>query len=106
MTVLFETEGLLLYGAMAPEILAWAVMFDVGVLIDALLISAAVLASNGVRVLRAQAEALSQRMVTSVVRRSGRARRLRRPSRPAGKTSCDDGPGWAPQPAYLAFSMA
>ena len=106
MVLLFEAEGLRLFGFMLPETLVWFAMFDVGVFIDALLISAAILASNGLRIVRAQAEALSQRVITGIVRLSGRTRRPRRPARPGRKAADEDRPGWAPQPAYRAFSMA
>lgn len=105
LVLLFEAEGLRLFGFMLPETLVWFAMFDVGVFIDALLIAAAILASNGLRVVRAQAEALSQRMTIGIVRLSRRARRPRRPARPGRKAADDDRPGWA-QPAYRAFSMA
>lgn len=102
LVLLFEAEGLRLFGFMLPETLVWFAMFDVGVFIDALLIAAAILASNGLRVVRAQAEALSQRMTIGIVRLS---RRARRPARPGRKAADDDRPGWT-QPAYRAFSMA
>lgn len=106
LVLLFEAEGLRLFGLMLPEILVWFAMFDVGVFIDALLISSAILASNGLRVVRARAEALSQQVVMGVIRLSARARRARRPARPGRKTAEDDRPAWAAQPAYRVFSMA
>ena len=107
MTLLFEAEGMMVYGMMAPEIAAWAVMFDVGVIIDALLITAAVLATNGLKVARAQVEALTQRVVATVATRlAGRAPRPRRPVRPTRKAADDDRPAWGLQPGYRAFSMA
>lgn len=106
MIVLFEAEGALLYGAMAPEILTWAMLFDVGVLIDALLIAAAVTATNGLRVARMRARALAERLVTTIRRTAGRGRRARPALRPAKKPADDDRPAWGLQPAYRAFSMA
>lgn len=107
LTMLFEAEGALVYGFMAPEILAWAVLFDVGVLIDALLITAAVLATNGLKVARMQVAAWAGRVVGAVRTRTA-ARAVRSPvrrTRPGRKTD-DDRPGVSAQPRYLAFSMA
>ena len=106
LVLLFEAEGLRLFGFILPETLVWFAMFDVGVFIDAVLITAAILASNGLRVVRARAEALSRQVITGLVRIFGRARRPRRPARPGRKAADDDGPGWAVHPAYRAFSMA
>lgn len=107
MTLLFEAEGLMVYGMMAPEVMVWAAMFDVGVMIDALLITAAVLATNGLKVARTQAAALTGRAVAAVRRMVGRARRTPavRP-RPIRKPADDERPAWGLQPAYRAFSMA
>lgn len=105
-TLLFETEGLIVYRAMASEVVVWSMMFDVGVMIDALLITGAVMASNGLKVARAKVETLARRFSIAVgTRFAGRAPRPRRPTAPRRKAVDDDGPGWA-QPAYLAFSMA
>lgn len=107
MTLLFEAEGMIVYGFMAPEVLAWAVMFDVGVMIDALLITAAVLATNGLKVARIQGRMLIDRVVTGVrTRWTTRARTVRQPASRAPVKSDDDRPAWAGQPAYRAFSMA
>ena len=107
MVLLFEAEGLRLFGFMLPETLVWFAMFDVGVFIDALLITGAILASNGLRVVRAQVGALQGQIGAVITRHAARARRSLRPSsRPAGKTSDDDRPAWAGQPAYRVFSMA
>lgn len=105
--LLFEAEGLVLYRAMASEVFIWSMMFDVGVVIDALLIAAAVLATNGLKVARMRVHILSGRAVTAVRRAIGRARRAPtvRP-RPMRKPADDDRPAWALQPAYRAFSMA
>lgn len=105
MLILFEAEGALLYGLMAPEVLVWATLFDVGLVIDALLITAAILATNGVRAIRTQVSALAVRAIAVVrraVRREGRSRPAARPRR---KPFDDDRPAWA-QPPYRAFSMA
>ncbi len=105
--VMFEAEGLRLFGLMLPDTLVWFALFDVGVFVDALLITGAILATNGLRAVRAQAAALAQRIMLTVRRRASRARRPVRPSpRPSGKPADDDAPKWAGQPAYLAFSMA
>ncbi len=106
MTLFFEAEGLMVYGMMTPEVMVWAAMFDVGVIIDALLITAAVLAANGLKVARTQAAALTGRAVAAIRRTIGRARRTPaiRP-RPTRKPADDDRPAWG-QPAYRAFSMA
>lgn len=106
MTVLFEVEGLLVYGMMVPEIVVWATVFDVGLLIDALLIAAAVLASNGLKVSGLRARALGWKVVSALRRRlATRSRRAPAARRPARKDSDDDRPAWA-QPPYRAFSMA
>lgn len=107
MTLLFEAEGMIVYGFMAPEVLAWAVMFDVGVVIDALLITAAVLATNGLKVARMQGRGLVDRVVTTArTRWTSRARKVRPPASRGPRKSDDDRPAWAGQPAYRAFSMA
>jgi hypothetical protein len=107
MTLLFEAEGMIVYGFMAPEVLAWAVMFDVGVMIDALLIAAAVMATNGLKIARMQGRALIDRVVTGVrTRWTTRARTVRPPASRGPRKSDDDRPAWGLQPAYRAFSMA
>ncbi len=106
MTILFETEGLLVYGMMAPEIAVWAALFDVGLVIDAFLITTAILAGNGFRVVKTQIETLGRRVAAWRAKGSrSRAPRARRPARP-GRKSDDDRPAWAAQPSYRAFSMA
>ena len=105
LTLTFEMEGLRLFGMMLPETLVWFAAFDVGVFIDALLIASAVLASNGLRIVRVQIDGLRQRAVTVFLRRTGRAR-TGRPRRPVRRPSDDDRPAWPAQPAYRAFSMA
>lgn len=105
--ILFEAEGLLVYRAMAADVVLWSLMFDVGVVIDALLITAAVMASNGLKVARMRTEALAHRVVAVIRRTVGRARRtpVVRP-KPMRKPADDDQPAWVVQPAYRAFSMA
>lgn len=106
MTLLFEAEGLLLYGFMAPEIALWAMMFDVGLVIDAILIAAAVLAGNGLKVARMRMQALIGRRVAVLrLRTAGRAVRPSVGRRPARTPADDDRPAWAHAP-YRAFSMA
>lgn len=106
--VLFETEGLIVYRAMASEVFVWSMMFDVGVLIDALLIAAAVMATNGLKVARARVEAVVRRVSVAVrARVAGRTPRPRRPENRGRKPAADDDrPAWGLQPAYRAFSMA
>lgn len=99
--VLFEAEGAILYGAMAPEILTRAVLFEVGLMIDAIVIGTAVLASNGPRILRAQVRGAAGRLITAM-RRPRRASATAKP----GRASDDDRPAWGLQAAYRAFSMA
>ena len=107
MTFFFEAEGLMVYGFMAPEIAAWALMFDVGVVIDALLITAAIMATNGLKVARIQVRAFTGRAVAAIRRAVGGARRSPPPRpRPTRKPDDDDRPAWGLQPAYRAFSMA
>lgn len=107
MTLLFEAEGMMVYGMMAPEVMAWAVMFDVGVIIDALLVTGAILAANGLKVARMQGRILVDRVMKGVrTRWTSRARKVRPPASRGPRKSDDDGPGWAGQPAYRAFSMA
>lgn len=105
MLALFEAEGALLYGFMAPEVLVWATLFDVGLIIDALLITAAILTTNGLRAIRVQASTVTARVI-AVVRRAARREVRSRPSaRPPRKPADDDRPAWA-QPPYRALSMA
>jgi glucose-6-phosphate-specific signal transduction histidine kinase len=105
MTILFEFEGLLVYALTAPEILIWAIAFDVGLLIEALLISAALLASNGLRVAALRVRILSSRVVTVLRRRNDARTPSDRVRRPPKKPSDDDRPAWA-QPPYRPFSIA
>jgi len=107
LVLLFEAEGMRLFGFLLPDTLVWFAMFDVGVFVDALLITGAILATNGLRAIRAQATALPRALLTMVRRRAARARRVLTPSkRPVRKADDDDRPGWAGQPAYRAFSIA
>ena len=106
--LLFETEGLVVYRAMASEVFVWSMMFDVGVLIDAVLIAAAVIATNGLKVAKARVQAFVRRVSTAVrLRVAGRTPRPRRPENRGRKPAADDDrPAWELQPAYRAFSMA
>ena len=107
LVLLFEADGMRLFSFLLPDTLVWFAMFDVGVFVDALLITGAILATNGLRAIRAQATAVPRQVSALLRRRAARARRPIRPSsRPTGKTADDDGQGWAVQPAYRAFSMA
>lgn len=106
LVLLFEADGVRLFGFMLPDTLAWFAMFDVGVFVDALLIAGAIAATNGLRAIRSQAIALP-RLVRTIARRgAARARRvLRSSSRSKGATSDDDGPAQPAHPAYRAFSI-
>jgi hypothetical protein len=108
MVLLFETEGMIVYGAMAPEVLAWAVMVDVGMVIDALLIAAAVMAANGLRVARGQSLQLIRRTVSRLrMNRMARRRAGRTtPARPPVNDPEDQQWGWVDQVPYRAFSIA
>lgn len=106
LVLLFEAEGMRLFGFLLPDTLVWFALFDVGVFVDALLITGAILATNGLRAIRAQAKAVPGQVSTVLRRLTARARRVPRPSqRPTG-TPDDDRPAWPRQPAYLAFSIA
>lgn len=107
MVLLFEAEGLRLYGFMLPELLIWFTVFDVGVFIEALLIAGSVLAVNAPGTARAGVAALRRRVARMIARSSARAPRARRRrSLSAGKPD-DGGPGWATPPAgYPAVNMA
>lgn len=105
--LLFETEGLWVYRAMASEVVIWSMMFDVGLVIDALLVAAAVMASNGLRVARTRTAAMVHPVVFAIRRTVARARRVSVPRpRPIRKSDDDDRPAWAVQPPYRVFSMA
>lgn len=108
MTLLFEAEGLRLFGFMLPDLMVWFAVFDVGVFIDALLIAGAILGANGVSVVRARVTALPRMVAGLVARGVARTRRPRRARpRPTGTADENDGPRWGLQPAgYRAFSMA
>ncbi len=107
LTLVFEFEGARLFGLLLPDTLVWFAMFDVGVFVDALLITGAILATNGLRVARTQAAMLRGRVVAALTsRRSARAPRSRGATKRPTRTSADDHrPAWA-QPGYRAFSMA
>ena len=106
--LLFEGEGLRLFGLMLPDLMVWFAVFDVGVFIDALLIAGAILSAKGLSAVRAQVAVLPQTISHLVARYAARARRPRRTRpRPMGESSDDDRPGWAYQAAgYRALSMA
>lgn len=108
MALLFQADGLRLFGFLLPDLMVWFAVFDVGVFIEALLIGGTVLAANGLGAARAGASALHRGIARLVTRRVARAPRTQRArSRPTGKTVDDDEPEWAHQVAgYRAFSMA
>ena len=106
--VLFETEGLRLFGLAAPETLTWFVMFDVGVFIDAAIIAAALISSRGWQAARSETRRWLDRGERALgrVRTAMRASRTRRPRRPARRPDdSEPRPGFA-QTGYFAFSMA
>ncbi|WP_133243816.1 hypothetical protein [Sphingomonas pokkalii] len=70
---LMEEEGGILVGMMAPELIGWVTMFDIGVLVDAAL--ATVTLASAMR-LRGFRQWVAARMPRP------RARRMRRPARP------------------------
>ena len=106
LVLLFEADGLRLFGFMLPDTPVWFAVFDVGVFVDALLITGAILATNGQRAVRAHAAAVPEQISANMRRGAARARRvLKPPSRPTGKISDDEGPRWG-QPPYRAFNMA
>ncbi|MDP1912554.1 hypothetical protein [Brevundimonas sp.] len=108
LALLFEAEGLRLFGLMLPDLLVWFAVFDVGVFIDALLIAGTILAASSLGEARARVAALPRMIAGRVTRYAARARRPRRSrARPGGVPGDGDGRGWLPQAAgYRAFSMA
>jgi hypothetical protein len=102
MVLLFEVEGLRLFGMMLPETLVWFAAFDVGVFVDALLIAVAVSGANGLRVVRERLRIATAGIGLAVRRLAARAPRPRRPADPR-KRPADDPDPYA---AYFAFSIA
>jgi hypothetical protein len=78
-----ETEGAVVFGMMAPEAIAWASMFEIGTLVDIAITTVTVFAALRVQGLR-------HWVAARFSRRPPRARRTRRPARPAAN---DDGDG-------------
>lgn len=99
LTLLFEADGLRLFGLMLPDTLVWFAMFDVGVFVDALLIAGAILASSGLTVVRAQVGVTQGRVANLMLRIARRARRAPRPVRPRRPAPDDERPAWSVQPA-------
>ncbi len=107
LVALFETEGMRLFGFLLPDTLMWFAVFDVGVFVDALLITGAILATNGLRALQTQGAAVPRQISTIMRRCAARAHRTVRPSsRPNRNTSDDEDPTWSVHPPYRAFSIA
>lgn len=105
--LLFETAGVRLFGFMLPDTLVWFAMFDVGVFVDALLITAAILATNGLRAIRGRATVVSAEVARIARRRVASARRaIRRHRRQSEKSADDEGQTWAAYSPYRAFSIA
>ncbi|WP_294251652.1 hypothetical protein [uncultured Sphingomonas sp.] len=82
-----ETEGAVVFGMMAPEAIAWASMFEIGTLVDVALTTATVFTAMRIRGLRHWVAARFSRSLP-------RARRTRRPARPAANDD-GDGPAFA-----------
>lgn len=101
----FEAEGLRLFSMAAPELTAWAMMFDVAVVLDLMVLIVGLRAASAWRAVARQAAAVI-RPVLNAARRIGtaataRARRPRkaRPPRP-GRDDVEPMPALAwPQPA-------
>ncbi|WP_292070232.1 hypothetical protein [Brevundimonas sp. UBA7534] len=101
----FEAEGLRLFSMAAPELTAWAMMFDVTVVFDLMVLAISLRAASTWRAVARQTKAMT-RPAVGVARRVGtamtaRARRPRRPRPP--RPGCDDAApagmfAW-PQPA-------
>ncbi|CAL1690414.1 hypothetical protein MMB232_00537 [Brevundimonas subvibrioides] len=108
LVVLFEADGMRLFGFMLPDTLAWFALFDVGVFVDALLIAGTIAATNGIRAIRAQAIAVPRLVRTMARRGAARARRLPGSSSPPTEGPSDgDGRPWGVQTLpYRAFSIA
>lgn len=107
--VLFGGEGLRLFGFVAPEALVWFVMFDVGVFIDALIITSLLASSRGWQAVKLETQRwrLSAGLAFGRVRAAMRASRTPRPRRPARRPDDSESrPGWAQPRPYFAFSMA
>ncbi|WP_333592442.1 hypothetical protein [Brevundimonas sp.] len=101
--VLFEMEGLRLFGMMAPEALTWFMMFDVGVFIDALIIAAAVISGRGWRATTQEARRWLDQGAQALgrIRTAVRASRPRRPHKPARRPDDSE-----PRPAlFLALTL-
>ena len=101
----FEAEGLRLFSMAAPELTAWAMMFDITVMFDLMVLVVGLRAASAWRAAAQQAKVMT-RPALRVARRIGtaltaRARRPRRPRPP--RPGCDDAApagmfAW-PQPA-------
>lgn len=82
-----ETEGAVVFGMMAPEAIAWASMFEIGTLVDIAITTVTVFTALRVQGLR-------HWVAARFSRRLPRARRTRRPARPAANDD-GDGPAFA-----------
>lgn len=106
--LLFElggAEGIRLFAMGAPEAMAWFVMFDVGLLLDVMLIAVAAGGAARLRALRDLAQKLAHGITVRVVRpmrRAGRAvRSIRARRRSRGRPDDGDRPtSWGFQPAF------
>ena len=107
--LLFKGDGLRLFGLAAPEIAAWFVVFDVGVFIEAMLITAALISGRAWQGTQAAMQRGWRSIIGALarIRPRSRPRRMRRPQRPGRpRDPSEPGPaGFQPRP-YLAFSMA
>ena len=107
--ILFGAEGLQLFGFMAPETMAWFVMFDVGVFIDALILASLLASSRGWQSAKMATQQWRERLDLAFgrIRTAMRATRTPRPRRPARRPDdSEPRPGRAHPRPYFAFSMA
>ncbi len=100
--LVFETEGLTLFGLALPEGFAWAAMFDIATLLDLFAAVAMLAATARLGAVKDAVRSLWKRARDWAVRRiipatpRPRPRRQRRIRRPASRpSSLDDGPAWA-----------
>ena len=110
---LFEAEGLRMFSMAAPEMTAWAMMFDVSVVFDMAVLAIGLKAVAGWRGVERAVGATTSLIVRTIGGGRSRARRVRRP-RPPQSSPDDQEPGWATgavlglsrHPGKRPFSMA
>ena len=85
---LFEAEGVRIYAMASPELTGWALMFDVTVVFDMMVLAISLRAAASWRGLLRQTQAVAHvatRLMTTAVRGvRTRARRIRTPRPPSG----------------------